>query len=116
MTLAEMPAPPLADTPLGRMIATTATDIWNDSCAIDELEYALSFGAVGATANPTIVVDVWRKEPAYWRDRVTALAAARPDVSICRTADCQSGDNNATMASVVMICPALAWLVMRLAV
>ena len=68
-------APPLADTPLGRTIATTATDIWNDSCAIDELEYAISFGAVGATANPTIVTDVWKKEPDHWRRRVQALAA-----------------------------------------
>ncbi len=70
--------PPLADSPLGRTIATTATDIWNDSCAIDELEYAISFGAVGATANPTIVTDVWKKEPGYWRDRVKALAIEHP--------------------------------------
>jgi transaldolase len=68
-------APSLATSPLGRTVATTATDIWNDSCAIDELEYAISFGAVGATANPTIVVDVWKKEPGLWRDRVRALAA-----------------------------------------
>jgi transaldolase len=67
----------LADTPLGRTVSTTATDIWNDSCAIDELEYAISFGAVGATANPTIVTDVWKKEPGYWRDRVRTLAAER---------------------------------------
>jgi transaldolase len=72
----ERPAPsvPLADSPLGRTIASTATDIWNDSCAIDELEYAISFGAVGATANPTIVADVWKQEPTFWRDRVRALA------------------------------------------
>jgi transaldolase len=77
-TIAGATALPLADSPLGRTIATTATDIWNDSCAIDELEYALSYGAVGATANPTIVVDVWNKEPAHWRGRVTELAADRP--------------------------------------
>jgi transaldolase len=65
---------PLADTPLGRTVATSPTDIWNDSCAIDELEYAISFGAVGATANPTIVHDVWKKEPAHWRERVRQLA------------------------------------------
>ncbi|MEA2520092.1 MAG: transaldolase [Chloroflexota bacterium] len=76
-----MPKPPLADSPLGRTIATTATDIWNDSCAIDELEYAISFGAVGATANPTIVTDVWKKEPAHWRDRVGALAAEHADAT-----------------------------------
>lgn len=81
MSLAELPAPPLADSPLGRTIATTDTDIWNDSCAIDELEYAISFGAVGATANPTIVTDVWKKEPARWRDRVRELARARPEAS-----------------------------------
>ena len=65
----------LADSPLGRTIASTSTDIWNDSCAVDELEYAVSFGAVGATANPTIVADVWKKDPPHWRDRVRALAA-----------------------------------------
>jgi transaldolase len=72
---------PLAGSPLGRTIATTATDIWNDSCAVDELEYAISYGAVGATANPTIVVDVWKAEPGYWRDRVRILANERPDAT-----------------------------------
>lgn len=67
----------LADTPLGRTIATTATDIWNDSCDVDELAYAISFGAVGATANPTIVTEVFRKDPQVWRDRVRQLAAER---------------------------------------
>ena len=77
-SLADRPAPPLADTPLGRTIAGTATDIWNDSCSIPELQYAISYGAVGATANPTIVTDVWRQDPARWRDRVRALARERP--------------------------------------
>src|SRR5207344_3217523 len=80
-TIARPPAPPLADTPLGRTIATTATDIWNDSCAVDELAYAISYGAVGATANPTIVTDVWKGDPAYWRDRVRALADERPNAT-----------------------------------
>jgi transaldolase len=80
--VSSLPGLPLADSPLGRTIAETATDIWNDSCAIDELEYALSYGAVGATANPTIVVDVWNKEPAFWRGRVTALAAERPTAAV----------------------------------
>ena len=72
---------PLADTLLGRTVATTPTDIWNDSCAVDELEYAISYGAVGATANPTIVVDVWKADPGYWRGRVAALAKERPDAT-----------------------------------
>ena len=55
--------------------AATATDIWNDSCAVDELQYAIEHGAVGATANPTIVHDVWKKDPARWGRRVRELAA-----------------------------------------
>src|SRR3989454_12594289 len=85
MTATTRPAPsvplPLADTPLGRTISTTATDIWNDSCAIDELEYAISYGAVGATANPTIVTDVWKKDPDHWRGRVRSTMAERPGTS-----------------------------------
>jgi transaldolase len=58
--------------------AATATDIWNDSCAVDELEYAIANGAVGATANPTIVHDVWKKDPDRWGRRVRELADAMP--------------------------------------
>ena len=68
----------LTDTPLGRTIAETATDIWNDSCNVDELAYAVGFGAVGATANPTIVVDNWRKDPDHWATRVRQLGAEQP--------------------------------------
>jgi transaldolase len=80
-TLTATPRPPLADSPLGRTIETTPTDIWNDSCAVDELEYAISYGAVGATANPTIVTDVWKADPARWRGRVRELAAERSDTT-----------------------------------
>jgi transaldolase len=58
--------------------AATATDIWNDSCDVDELRYAIEHGAVGATANPTIVHDVWKRDPERWRGRVRDLAAERP--------------------------------------
>ena len=80
-TLVGTKSPPLADSPLGRTVATTATDVWNDSCSVPELEYAISYGAVGATANPTIVVDVWKSAPGHWRDRVRALDAERPDAT-----------------------------------
>ena len=66
--------PTLIASPLGRTISDTPTDIWNDSCAVDELEYAVAFGAVGATANPTIVVDNWKKDPGRWAARVRELA------------------------------------------
>lgn len=64
--------------PLAATVATTDTDIWNDSCAVDELEYALAHGATGATANPTIVHDVWSKDPARWRAKAVALARQQP--------------------------------------
>jgi transaldolase len=64
--------------PLARTVAETATDIWNDSCAVGELEYAIANGATGATANPTIVHDVWKQDPAHWRDRVRTLALENP--------------------------------------
>ncbi|HET7027518.1 MAG TPA: transaldolase family protein [Candidatus Limnocylindrales bacterium] len=64
--------------PLEKTVRSTATDIWNDSCAVDELEYAIGFGATGATANPTIVHDVWRKDPARWIARVREIASGHP--------------------------------------
>ncbi len=71
---------PQALSPLQRT-AATATDIWNDSCAVDELAYAIEHGAVGATANPTIVHDVWKKDPERWRARVRGLASERPSAT-----------------------------------
>lgn len=70
--------PTLTATPLGRTIAETPTDIWNDSCNVDELAYAVEFGAVGATANPTIVVDNWRADPSHWATRARVLAGEHP--------------------------------------
>lgn len=61
-----------------QLTAATATDIWNDSCAVDELEYAIAHGAVGATANPTIVHDTWKKDPVRWGSRVRELAREHP--------------------------------------
>jgi transaldolase len=66
------------ETPLARTVSSSATDVWNDSCAVDELEYAIANGAVGATANPTIVADVWKQEPALWRAKTRELAESHP--------------------------------------
>jgi transaldolase len=67
--------------PLARTVADTPTDIWNDSCNVDELAYAVAFGAVGATANPTIVVDNWKKDPGHWATRVRDLATLNRSAS-----------------------------------
>lgn len=68
----------VAQSPLMKMARTTPTDYWNDSCAVDELAYAIERGAVGATSNPSIVLDVMRKEQSHWNARVCELAMANP--------------------------------------
>jgi len=64
--------------PLHETVATTPTDVWNDSCAIEELTYAIENGAVGATSNPTIVGEVLAKEMGTWRPLILDLAASNP--------------------------------------
>jgi transaldolase len=69
-----------AETPLQRTVSG-ATDYWNDSCAVAELEYAIANGAVGATSNPTIVGEVLTKERELWEPRVVAIARERPQAN-----------------------------------
>jgi transaldolase len=66
------------ESPLLRMVERTPTQYWNDSCAVDELVYAVERGATGATSNPVIVAEVMKKEKARWAPRVHELAAAHP--------------------------------------
>jgi transaldolase len=60
------------------MVRETPTDYWNDSCAVEELAYAVERGATGATSNPTIVHEVLAKESEHWVPRVRQLAAENP--------------------------------------
>jgi transaldolase len=68
----------MLDTPLLRTARLGPTDYWNDSCAVDELAYAIERGATGATSNPSIVLEVIGKEKAHWAPRVRQLAAENP--------------------------------------
>jgi transaldolase len=68
----------MVDSPLLRTTQETPTDYWNDSCAVDELTYAIERGATGATSNPSIVLEVMKKEKAHWVPRVRELAAVHP--------------------------------------
>jgi len=61
------------------MVSTTPTDLWNDSCSVAELRYAIEHGAVGATSNPTIVFTVLKQELADWKPRIAELFAKHPD-------------------------------------
>lgn len=68
----------MVDGPLLRTTQDSGTDYWNDSCAVDELAYAIDRGATGATSNPSIVLEVLKKEKAHWVPRVHELAADHP--------------------------------------
>lgn len=63
---------------LNQMVMTTSTDLWNDSCSLEELAYAIDHGAVGATTNPSIVLNVLKKDMHLWRDRIFAIIAENP--------------------------------------
>ena len=67
--------------PLNEMALTTNTDLWNDSCSIDELTRAIQRGAVGATTNPSIVVYVLNKEMHLWENRIRELVRDNPTAS-----------------------------------
>jgi transaldolase len=67
--------------PLHQTVTTTVTDYWNDSCSIEELTYAIEHGAVGATTNPTIVLNVLNKEMHLWRERIHEIIAENPTAS-----------------------------------
>jgi transaldolase len=65
--------PPQFKSNLHQTVSQFATDYWNDSCSVEELTYAVSHGAVGATTNPNIVVNVLKKEMHLWEGRIRQL-------------------------------------------
>ena len=64
--------------PLHKMVCTSDTDLWNDSCSIQELSYAIEHGAAGATSNPIIAGEVLHKEMDLWSDRIKEIIAEMP--------------------------------------
>ena len=64
-------------TPLQQTVAI-GTDLWNDTSAPEDLEYAIANGATGATSNPPITLEVLRKEPERWKARARELYASFP--------------------------------------
>jgi transaldolase len=67
--------------PLHQMVSTTVTDFWNDSCSVEELTYAIENGAVGATSNPTIVLNVLKQELHLWKSRLQQIIVENPEWS-----------------------------------
>jgi transaldolase len=69
----------LPETPLRRMTRITPTALWNDSCASAELSASIARnGAVGATCNPVIVLEVLKKEWSMWKDRISEIIREMP--------------------------------------
>jgi transaldolase len=60
------------------MSQTTPTSYWNDSCSVEELNYAIERGAVGATSNPVIVLNVLKKEMSMWVDFINKTIRDNP--------------------------------------
>lgn len=78
-TVLEAPGSRVAwKSPLHEMTQTTPTCLWNDSAALEELKYSLEHGAVGATCNPVIVLDVLKQEMHLWKDRIVELIRQFP--------------------------------------
>jgi transaldolase len=71
-----------SETLLRLMTRTTPTALWNDSCAIGELAASIDQnGAVGATCNPVIVLEVLKREWPSWKDRIPAIIREMPNAS-----------------------------------
>ena len=64
--------------PLHQMTQTTPTCLWNDSASIDELQFAIEHGAVGATCNPVIAHTILKNRMDQWRPRIEALVREKP--------------------------------------
>lgn len=70
--------PAAVRSPLQQMTDMGPTCLWNDSAAEADLTYALEQGAVGATCNPVIVLEVLKRELSLWKPRILALAQELP--------------------------------------
>ncbi|TVQ19102.1 MAG: transaldolase [Spirochaetaceae bacterium] len=71
----------MSASPLKQTVTNRPTDVWNDSCSVSELEYAIANGAVGATTNPVIVGQVLKKEMHLWRERIVDLVRSTPEAT-----------------------------------
>jgi transaldolase len=64
------------------MTRTTPTTLWNDSCSLKELSASIeNNGAVGATCNPVIVLNVVKKEMETFREAIRRLLQEMPTES-----------------------------------
>ncbi len=67
--------------PLKRTLELADIEIWNDSCSVEELNYAIGQGATGATTNPPIVLNVLKQEMSLWEDWIHRAIKDNPSFS-----------------------------------
>ena len=67
--------------PMKKSVSICDMEIWNDSCSIEELQYAIENGATGATTNPVIVLNVLKQEMHLWQDRIKEIIKEMPTAS-----------------------------------
>lgn len=67
--------------PLHEMAETTPSCLWTDTAGLEELQASIAYGAVGATCNPVIALQVLKKEAAIWKPRTQELLSERPRAS-----------------------------------
>lgn len=61
-------------------ISNFKTDIWNDSCSVEELNYSIAnSNCKGATNNPVIVGEVLKKEMNLWENRIKEIIKENPN-------------------------------------
>jgi transaldolase len=70
---------PTFKSPLHEMSETTPTQFWNDNCSINDLNFALDHGAVGATTNPVIVGQVLHDELTGYMPLLRRLISENPN-------------------------------------
>ena len=71
-----------SETKLRLMTRTTPTALWNDSCSLSELAASIARnGAVGATCNPVIVLEVLKRDWHLWKDRIPEILREMPRAS-----------------------------------
>ncbi len=75
------------------------TELWNDSCGMGEVRFALERGAVGATSNPVIVGRILKQEMNSWEERIyTILSKELPeanDIDLCWKLSKEAGSKSA---------------------
>lgn len=74
--------PNTTDSYLNWLAEATPTAWWHDSADLDELDFAVEHGAVGATINPILVSQAIAAHPERWREFSQSLTANDDDERI----------------------------------